>query len=214
MTSHHPIETDVVKGPTSLADKKAATHGHVISIASDLFRRLGVRGASIDDIVAATGVTKPTLYRHFRNKDELVVACLQDEGRRERVEVVKVAQSAPPTTGARMRAIGRYYADRFCAAPRRGLFALNLAVEYPGADGPVNAAIRTELETLQDQVAWLISPEDPLVLGLFSRQLTLAVFGASAGCQALGAAACNSLTESIETIIAAANLSRGASLAM
>jgi AcrR family transcriptional regulator len=207
MTPRRSPHSAIDSLPTSLAAKKAATHAHLVAIASDLFRRLGVRATSIDDIVAATGVTKPTLYRHFPSKDELVVACLQDEGRRERLELIKVADSAPPSPRERMRAIGQYYARRFGTAPRRGLFALNLAVEYPDADGPVNAAIRVEVESFQERLEVLISPDRPAALSQFVRQLTLAVFGASAGCQAVGASACDRLTESVESIIAGASLS-------
>jgi AcrR family transcriptional regulator len=206
MTPHHSPHAALDRIPTSLAEKKATTHAHLVAIASDLFRRSGVRATSIDDIVAATGVTKPTLYRHFPSKDELVVACLQDEGRRERLELMKVADDAQPTPSERMRAIGHHYARRFGTAPRRGLFALNLAVEYPDADGPVNAAIRAEVESFQDRLEMLISPDRPVASNPFVRQLTLAVFGASAGCQAVGASACDRLTESVEAIIAGACL--------
>jgi AcrR family transcriptional regulator len=49
---------------------------HIIEAAYELFSRRGVRGVGVDDLVAASGVAMATFYRHFRSKDELVLAYL------------------------------------------------------------------------------------------------------------------------------------------
>ena len=48
----------------------------VLRVAYDLFCRRGVNAIGVDRIVAEAGVAKMTLYKHFRSKDELVVAAL------------------------------------------------------------------------------------------------------------------------------------------
>ncbi len=48
----------------------------VLTTAYSLFCRQGVQATGIDRIVAEAGVAKMTLYRHFRSKDELVLAVL------------------------------------------------------------------------------------------------------------------------------------------
>lgn len=48
----------------------------ILDSAYDLFSRRGVRDVGIDEIVVRSGVAKATLYRHFRSKDDLVVAFL------------------------------------------------------------------------------------------------------------------------------------------
>lgn len=48
----------------------------ILSTAYDLFRRHGVQAIGVDRIIAEAGVAKMTLYRHFRSKDELVLAVL------------------------------------------------------------------------------------------------------------------------------------------
>ena len=46
----------------------------ILASATSLFEENGYHGAGIDDIAAAAGVTGPAIYRHFKNKDALLVA--------------------------------------------------------------------------------------------------------------------------------------------
>ena len=45
--------------------------------ATRIFAEQGYVATSVDDIVAAAGVTKPMLYRHFESKQELCIALLE-----------------------------------------------------------------------------------------------------------------------------------------
>ncbi|MGH3021140.1 MAG: helix-turn-helix domain-containing protein, partial [Gaiellaceae bacterium] len=48
----------------------------ILDSAYELFSRRGIRDVGIDEIVEHSGVAKATLHRHFRSKDELVLAFL------------------------------------------------------------------------------------------------------------------------------------------
>src|SRR5579859_7955177 len=48
----------------------------ILEAAYQLFTRQGIRAVGIDSIVAASGVARMTLYRHFASKDALVLAFL------------------------------------------------------------------------------------------------------------------------------------------
>src|SRR5215472_2263493 len=52
------------------------TRETIIQAADDLFYGEGIRAASMDAIAERAGVTKRTLYYHFRGKDDLVAAYL------------------------------------------------------------------------------------------------------------------------------------------
>jgi AcrR family transcriptional regulator len=54
----------------------SATRDRIVSAASKLFYSEGIRGVSVDAVAAKAGVTKRTLYYHFRSKDDLVAAYL------------------------------------------------------------------------------------------------------------------------------------------
>ena len=46
--------------------------------ARDMFMRLGIRSVSMDDIAAALGMSKKTIYQSFADKDELVDSVIGD----------------------------------------------------------------------------------------------------------------------------------------
>jgi AcrR family transcriptional regulator len=62
--------------PDALGRSNADARSRVLSTAYTLFCRQGVQATGIDRIVAEAGVAKMTLYRHFRSKEELVLAVL------------------------------------------------------------------------------------------------------------------------------------------
>ncbi|WP_374336317.1 TetR/AcrR family transcriptional regulator [Leeia sp.] len=48
----------------------------ILTAAHDLFYQQGIRATGVDRVIAAAGVTKVTLYRHFPSKQALVMAYL------------------------------------------------------------------------------------------------------------------------------------------
>ena len=57
--------------------KRAQKREHLIEVATELFNRCGYHASGIDRVIAEAGVAKTTLYRHFRTKEDLIVAVLQ-----------------------------------------------------------------------------------------------------------------------------------------
>ena len=56
----------------------------VIDCATQLFQSKGVREVTMDDIAGALRISKRTLYQFFREKEELVLACVKNNLDRER----------------------------------------------------------------------------------------------------------------------------------
>jgi AcrR family transcriptional regulator len=54
----------------------------VLSAAADLFLKHGIAGVSVEAIAKAAATAKPTLYRHFASKDELVAEYLRESAKR------------------------------------------------------------------------------------------------------------------------------------
>lgn len=63
-------------GKTSKKDG-AATKDRILDAANRLFYAEGVRATGVDAVAEQAGVTKKTLYYHFRSKDDLIAAYLQ-----------------------------------------------------------------------------------------------------------------------------------------
>lgn len=64
----------------------------ILAAAAPLFARRGFHGVSVDDLGAASGVSGPALYRHFRSKEAILAELLVGvserllEGGRQRVD--------------------------------------------------------------------------------------------------------------------------------
>lgn len=80
--------TDTADVQTSRADRQRI---RVLATAADIFSRRGFRATSMNEIAAAVGLSKPTLYHYFRSKEELLVRLYSDvldESLRMALEVV------------------------------------------------------------------------------------------------------------------------------
>ncbi|RIX50282.1 TetR/AcrR family transcriptional regulator [Paenibacillus nanensis] len=53
--------------------KGERTKQHIIEKSAELFNRQGYSGSSMNDIIAATGIKKGGLYRHFGSKEEIAL---------------------------------------------------------------------------------------------------------------------------------------------
>jgi AcrR family transcriptional regulator len=58
---------------------RAQTRETILKAAYVLFRRSGFTRVSMDEIAEASALTKRTLYAHFRSKDDLLTAVLEDQ---------------------------------------------------------------------------------------------------------------------------------------
>src|SRR3954471_17681239 len=78
-------------------DRTATPRGQrrerILASATSLFEENGFHGAGIDDIAAAAGVTGPAIYRHFKNKDAVLVALFDRLSERLAATLEKVASN-------------------------------------------------------------------------------------------------------------------------
>jgi AcrR family transcriptional regulator len=65
----------VTETALSRADLQRA---RVTSVSAQIFSRRGFRATSMNEIAAAVGLSKPTLYHYFRSKEELLVRIYSD----------------------------------------------------------------------------------------------------------------------------------------
>jgi len=136
--------------------------------ARDLFYRLGIRAVGIEQIVAAAGVTKPSLYRAFASKDELAAAYLQDYSRAYFERLHRVIAAHPGDPRGQIRAWMRDMAYEAKRSAYRGCGVSNAVVEYPDASHPVWVAAeenKRQLRALLTEMAQAMGAHDPQALG-------------------------------------------------
>ena len=78
---------------------------HLVDIALDLFSRDGFHATGIDKILAESGVAKMTLYKHFRSKDELILAALRRRDERFRNWFMRTVERRADTPRERLLAM-------------------------------------------------------------------------------------------------------------
>ena len=88
MVSSSAPEHDALK--PSKAAKAVATRRSLVDAARALFGEQGYAATSVDEIVRSAGVTKGALYHHFRDKDDLFRAVVEDV-KRDVTDVVGAA---------------------------------------------------------------------------------------------------------------------------
>jgi AcrR family transcriptional regulator len=75
MTSVNPPSARPRGRPRSASARDAA-----LRIASDLITREGIGAVTMEAVARLSGVGKPTLYRNWRNREELAMAALMSDG--------------------------------------------------------------------------------------------------------------------------------------
>ena len=92
--------------PVVQAGDLASPRDRLLDAAKRLFCRYGVNSVGVDDIVAAAGTAKTTLYRSFGSKDGLVEAVLESEGRAWRTWFLTEIDGPGGSALARLHRIG------------------------------------------------------------------------------------------------------------
>ncbi|MFZ5893544.1 MAG: TetR/AcrR family transcriptional regulator [Myxococcota bacterium] len=113
--------------------KGERTREQVIERAAALFNQLGYHGASLSDIMSATGLKKGGIYRHFPNKQQLELEAFDFSVQKMR-ERFGMALAGKSGARERLRAIVDVYATLPLTPPvPGGCPVLNAAVEADDA---------------------------------------------------------------------------------
>jgi AcrR family transcriptional regulator len=173
----------------------------IFETARELFYRRGVRAVGVDEIVCEAGVTKPSLYRAFKSKDDLVAACLEESARegQEAIQLTLAAAGSDPMD--RLKALVRHYAEKLNRPDFRGCPISNVAVELPEPAHPGRAVLaqcKAELRGIfvrSTREAGAADPEalaDGLILVIEGAIATHHVFGSQGPAHAM-IATCDAL---------------------
>jgi AcrR family transcriptional regulator len=150
----------------------------ILSVASALFYKQGVRAVGVDLVVQQAGVAKSSLYRHFRTKDDLIVAFLEREdldfwGTWDRV-TAEHAGDALAELEAQLRWIG----ERLGRANYRGCPQINVAAEFAEQEHPARLVARAHMQALRARLTKTAQRLDAASPDTLAAQLALLVNGA------------------------------------
>ncbi|BCI82343.1 TetR/AcrR family transcriptional regulator [Mycobacterium sp. SMC-18] len=112
----------------------------LLRVAAELFYREGIHAVGVDRILAAAGVTRATMYRHFKGKEGLVEAYLGLEDETIRGYFRDAAATAGPDADM-LELVIDGIAEDIARYHTRGCPFINAAAEYPAPDSPVRQLI-------------------------------------------------------------------------
>jgi AcrR family transcriptional regulator len=159
----------------------------IIGTARELFRRYGLRGIGVDAIAEAAGTNKMTMYRHFRSKDELVVACLRDAIGEAEAFWDRFEADHPGDPLSQLRAWVQCCAA-FVNNDGRGCDMANAAVELAQSDHPARRVIEEFKSAQRDRLAKLCRKARIADADVLADALSLLLEGARVSRQSSGAA--------------------------
>jgi AcrR family transcriptional regulator len=123
----------------------------ILEAAYDLFSRRGIRAVGIDAIVAESGVARMTLYRHFKSKDELVLAYLElREARWTKGWLQAEVERRETDPAARLLAVFDVFDEWFHAPAFEGCAFIRVLLESPDGSDRIGRASTAYLAGIRD----------------------------------------------------------------
>jgi TetR/AcrR family transcriptional repressor of nem operon len=93
---------------------KEATRQKIVEVAAAEFRRNGIEGIGVADLMAKAGLTHGGFYSHFKSKEELVRAAMEEAAKKSRFR--KIAEEG----GSLEEIVRTYLRPETRDAPERG----------------------------------------------------------------------------------------------
>lgn len=150
----------------------------LIQAALELFLRQGFHAVGVDAIAARAGITKRTLYYHFKSKDELILAVLRYRDERFRNDFMRSVEERAEGPAERLLAIFDVAEEWFQQDDFYGCLFVGAMNEYPDPGTPIRNMCREAKGLVHDYINLLAKKAHLNQPGPLSEQLVLLLEGA------------------------------------
>jgi AcrR family transcriptional regulator len=158
----------------------------ILSAASDLFYRHGIRAVGVETIAEEAETNKMTLYRHFSSKDELVAQYLQRLAEKAKSSWDRLEAAHPGKPIAQLRAWLRDMATHVASRNERGCPLANAAVELPEKHHPARRVIEAFKTAQRERLIQLCAKANLAEPETLADELFLLLEGARVTAQSMG----------------------------
>jgi AcrR family transcriptional regulator len=164
--------------------KRAAER--IFEIAADLFYRQSIRSVGVETIVQLAGVSKISLYRSFKSKDDLIVAYLENrDAEYWRIVDQRMARHQDDPR-SQLDELMRYIAERTTTPGYRGCPFINYAAEFPDPSHPGHRVAAANKQEMWRRLACLAEEAGAADANGLADALFLLIDGAYASSQTVG----------------------------
>jgi AcrR family transcriptional regulator len=154
-----------------------------------LFYRHGYHATGIDRILAEAGVAKMTLYKHFRSKEELILAVLERRNDLFRESFSRFLQAKKRTPEQQLLSVFDWLTNWINSKEFRGCFFQKAMAEYQGLHDPIHQAALAHKAAFQAEIRRLVKEAGLTRPKGLADQLALLVEGAVVSAHAQGSSA-------------------------
>lgn len=178
----------------------------ILETATELFYTEGIRLVGVDRLISASHVTKATFYKHYRSKENLIVAYVAGRHERDKAEMeTLLGQSAGPREA--IEAIVSVIVADMQSLGFRGCLFLNAAAEYPDPQHPIRALVSEHRDWYSAVIQSLLTELGHPLPGEGADDFMVARDGAMTGGYAGDAiAATGALRRAVDRVLAAGTL--------
>lgn len=137
---------------------KVPMRDRLITAASELFYSQGLRAVSVDKVIERAGTTKVTFYRHFKSKDDLVVAYLENFAAMERAGITAAVAESGGDPETALRRISELTGDAACSPGFRGCAFINAAAENPDPESGARKTVAAHRDWYRSVFGEILAP--------------------------------------------------------
>ena len=156
------------------------TRERIIAAATKLFYSEGLRATSVDAVAEKAGITKKTLYYHFRTKDELIAAYLASRDQPTLMYYARWFAESSGSSADKVRGLFASFGKAADTPSWRGCGFLRTIAEL--ANTPGHPAIKAGAAHKKRFEAWLtdiLARDDVRDAGRVARQIVILLDGAA-----------------------------------
>ncbi|USI71584.1 TetR/AcrR family transcriptional regulator [Sphingomonas morindae] len=136
------------------------TRDRILKAASVLFQGMGIRAVSLDAIAEKAGLTKRSLYYHFRSKDDLIAAYLEARDEPNLILFKRWFEEAEGNLSDRIARIFHHLAAAARHPKWKGCGFLRTSVELVDRPGhPAVVVGRGHKKRVEDWLCTLLAPD-------------------------------------------------------
>ncbi|MFQ5443040.1 MAG: TetR/AcrR family transcriptional regulator [Nitrospinales bacterium] len=150
----------------------------LVKTAMELFTREGFHAVGVDAIAARAGVTKKTLYHHFKSKDELILTVLRNHDERFRNDFMRSVEARAASPAGRLLAVFDVAGEWFEQDDFYGCLFVGAMYEYPDVGTAVRSMCREAKNLVLDYIKELAGQAQLEQPDQLSEQLLLLLEGA------------------------------------
>lgn len=158
---------------------KSLKRDEMIKYAFDLFYKNGFHATGVDTIIAGTGISKRTLYKHFTSKEGLIIAAI-DYYHQTMYKTISdyLKKTTLKNPVDKVLRIFDFLAERVDTGNLDGCFAMNAKTEYVHKAKEIEDAYDTYVAALQQMIELYLKEGNVKNSGLLATQIVIIFEGA------------------------------------